>query len=268
MSATLPGYNDTCFVVGLDLAQKSDWTAIAILEVQVYISGAFIEAYPWAAQTGWRSPADMPIECTHATLGTDWSQPWPGRPPLVLKHLERIRGLAYPQVVDHVMGLLGKAPLGTYPTQLVLDQTGVGLPVFDLFKAAGAQPIGVSIHGGDRATCERRQWRTPKRDLASAVRVALESKRLLIPRSLPLASTLIDELQNFRVTIDPKTAHDSYSHWRENQHDDLVLATALAVWWRDRVHRTLDDRRQQPPAVGSFPADPFALAMPAARRGW
>jgi hypothetical protein len=26
------------------------------------------------------------------------------------------------------------------------------------------------------------------------------------------------------------TAQDSYEHWRESDHDDLVLATALACW--------------------------------------
>jgi len=30
--------------------------------------------------------------------------------------------------------------------------------------------------------------------------------------------------------INLKTAHDSYEHWRETDHDDLVLATALACW--------------------------------------
>ena len=27
-----------------------------------------------------------------------------------------------------------------------------------------------------------------------------------------------------------ETAHDSYGAWREGQHDDLVLALALALW--------------------------------------
>jgi hypothetical protein len=38
---------------------------------------------------------------------------------------------------------------------------------------------------------------------------------------------------NFRVKIDPLTAHDSYGAWREGQHDDLVLAVALAVWFAE-----------------------------------
>ena len=33
------------------------------------------------------------------------------------------------------------------------------------------------------------------------------------------------------MTIDPRTTHDSYAAWREQAHDDLVLAVALACWW-------------------------------------
>ena len=49
--------------------------------------------------------------------------------------------------------------------------------------------------------------------------------------SPPLWGALKEELLNFRRKINLKTAHDSYEHWRESDHDDLVLATALACWW-------------------------------------
>ncbi len=68
----------------------------------------------------------------------------------------------------------------------------------------------------------------------------MQSERLKIAKRLPEAGTLRQELQNFRVKIDPKTAHDSYSHWREAEHDDLVLATALACWFRQWWNTNLD----------------------------
>ena len=48
---------------------------------------------------------------------------------------------------------------------------------------------------------------------------------------LKLGPVLSQEMLNFRVKIDPMTAHDSYSAWREEDHDDLVLSVALAAWW-------------------------------------
>jgi len=45
---------------------------------------------------------------------------------------------------------------------------------------------------------------------------------------------LVQEFLNFLVKIDPLTGHDSYGAWREGQHDDLVLATAVACWYGER----------------------------------
>jgi hypothetical protein len=56
-------------------------------------------------------------------------------------------------------------------------------------------------------------------------------RRPKVAEGLPLWPTLREELLNFRRKIDLKTAHDSYEAWRESDHDDLVLAAALACWW-------------------------------------
>ena len=94
--------------------------------------------------------------------------------------------------------------------------------------------------------------RVPKRDLVSTAQVLLQSERLKIAKGLPEAQTLVDELLAFKVSISLK-GHDSYGNdvgmWRENPHDDLVLAVALAAWYGEntvpqtviptaRVHRT------------------------------
>jgi hypothetical protein len=55
-----------------------------------------------------------------------------------------------------------------------------------------------------------------------------------------MTQTLIDELMVFKFKVDPKTAHESYSVWRERDHDDLVLATAMACWFREFWNRRID----------------------------
>jgi hypothetical protein len=42
------------------------------------------------------------------------------------------------------------------------------------------------------------------------------------------------ELQHFKVKINTQTGHDSYEAWRESDHDDLVLAIALSLWFAER----------------------------------
>ena len=61
----------------------------------------------------------------------------------------------------------------------------------------------------------------------------LQAGRLRIAAALPEAGTLRAELENFRAKIGA-AGHDSYGagdDWREGNHDDLVLAAALAVWF-------------------------------------
>ena len=51
---------------------------------------------------------------------------------------------------------------------------------------------------------------------------------------------LREELLNFRRKINLATAYDSYEHWREPGHDDLVLATALVCWAARRTKDVLE----------------------------
>ncbi len=51
---------------------------------------------------------------------------------------------------------------------------------------------------------------------------------------MTLADTLKRELLTFRVKINIATSHDSYDAWREGDHDDLVLAVAMACWCGER----------------------------------
>ncbi len=146
-----------------------------------------------------------------------------------LRHLDRWRGLPYPQIVEKVRAVIKALPV---TSQLAVDQTGVGAAAVDLLRAARLQAnlIPILIHGGDKATHEKEGWRVPKRDLVGVVSVLLETGRLRIAARLPQAKTLLAELRSFRVTIDPATAHDGYSAWREKDHDDLVLSASLALY--------------------------------------
>jgi hypothetical protein len=147
-----------------------------------------------------------------------------------VRHLERIRGAPYPSIVDKTTKII-QSPGLKGCVSLVVDQTGVGAPVADLFRQAGLKPVGVMIHGGDKATHEGESWRVPKRDLVGVLQVLLQTGRLKVAGKLELGPVLSQEMLNFKVKIDPMTSHDSYSAWREQDHDDLVLSVALAAWW-------------------------------------
>ncbi len=76
------------------------------------------------------------------------------------------------------------------------------------------------------------------------MQVLLQTERLKIASRLKEAQTLTAELLAFKVSISLK-GHDSYGNdqgsWRENPHDDLVLAVAMAAWYGEHYKPIEDD---------------------------
>jgi hypothetical protein len=211
------------YFLGLDLGQSADYTALAVIEKSV-----------WASPVGWVSPSDFDPDYLRQLIKNERQNGRPPNPPLAVRHLERFElGTKYTRIAERLRELIRTPPLLDKPAVLLVDKTGVGAGVLDHLEYTGLRPTAITIHGGSEVTydLERRGYRTPKRDLVSAVQVALQNSRLKVAASLPEAETLRRELLNFRVKIDPRTAHDSYEHWREGDHDDLVLATAMACWF-------------------------------------
>jgi hypothetical protein len=210
------------FYVGLDLGQSNDYTALAVVE----------------------------------KVGT-------GRDPdLHLRHLERYElRTPYPTMVSRVAALVNNPQLTTHreappawfafdhsgatgPTlggkvepELLVDATGVGRPVIDLFKERGVRYRAITITGGNKVTATGGGYGVPKRDLIGALEVPFHSGRLKVAAGLPLWETLRKELQSFRRKVSLTTGNDTYEHWRESNHDDLVLAAALACWGAERSPR-------------------------------
>lgn len=185
------------FFLGLDLGQAQDFTALAVVERKEFRYEAKPDEYH-------------------------------------IRHLERPKlGTPYPAIVERVQNLLKSDQLWGR-TALVVDKTGVGAPVVDMFRKAGLRPVPITITGGNSVGSGDGGYHVPKRDLVTNLQVLLQAGRLKVAAELPEARLLVDELLNFKVKINVKTAHDSYEAWREGTHDDLVLAAALACWYGER----------------------------------
>ncbi len=117
-------------------------------------------------------------------------------------------------------------------TTLAVDQTGVGRPVVDLLRAQGLCPLAITITGGQAAHGTGQDWHVPKADLVTTLQVLLQSQRLKFAATVPEAQTLISELVNYQVKK-TEHAHETFNA-REGQHDDLVLALAIATWAAER----------------------------------
>jgi hypothetical protein len=153
---------------------------------------------------------------------------YPAKPIFQVGHLERLPlGTPYPGVVSHVIGLLCRPEIRG-KAELIIDFTGVGRPVFDMFRVQGVSPIGVSITGGTAITNDGMIWSVPKGHLISRVQALLHDARLKIHSGLADAAALVSELQSFRADF-TDTGYIKFNA-RSGAHDDLVLALAIALW--------------------------------------
>jgi phage FluMu gp28-like protein len=176
------------FYVGVDLGQKRDHTAIAVVE---------------------------------------------RRERLLVRHVERVAlGTPYPLVAAHLREMVSRPELRGR-CALAVDGTGLGGPVVDMLRGArlGCEITAVTISGGER---ERKSGSlavsVPKRDLIAGIQVALEKGDLRIARSLKELGPLVRELVDVRVTSGAGMGRVRIGADGCGEHDDLVIALALACW--------------------------------------
>jgi hypothetical protein len=111
----------------------------------------------------------------------------------------------------------------------VIDNTGVGRAVGDLFDNAGMAPTKVTITAGNEQTkVDHQRWHVPKGILISTLDARLHLGELRIAADLMEAGPLREELKDFQR----KVSAAGRTQWeaRVGKHDDLVLAVALALW--------------------------------------
>jgi len=225
---------ERCTYLGVDLGQSPDPTAIAAVERVITVDWDSIDAAT-------RQPA--------CSISYD------------LRHLERIpTGTRYPVVCDRiravrdrVMELLPFSPL----QEIVIDGTGVGLPVIDFLRSSlpriegcnwdlddrGIPLVCIKIHGGDRVGHQDGALCLPKRDLVGRLVVLYQQGLIRVPSTLAEGANLMAELVAYRVKYSAE-GHDSYNPQRSSQHDDELLAVACAVYraYVDLRRRVLGQR--------------------------
>jgi hypothetical protein len=238
------------FYAGLDLGQTSDYSALVVVEKREGVSYDPAEVQMIAQDRveipDWEAFGTVIMRGTrerhvYPKLWRDGAYVDPPAPELLsydVRHIKRwALGTPYPQIVRETVDLLRQPPLAE-DTTLVIDGTGVGRPVVDLFtEAPGATfpTVPVVITAGNNVTFDEGYWHCPKRDLVACVQVALQNKQLRYPEANKMrwVKELTHELGAFKYKI-TQAGNDTYGAWRERDHDDLVLALALAVWQAER----------------------------------
>lgn len=219
------------FIIGADLGQVHDYTAVVVVECWERMMASSIASRLAHGVLGDDARAPAPhydvIQIVRPPLGTPYTEL-----PALLRTLRHAVARRWADLAFEARGV-GVGPQHV-PCELVIDRTGVGVAVSDLLREAGLPHTSVTITGGDTITqAEPGHYRVPKRELCGRVQTTLQQRRLRIAEALSEARVLRAELANFKARIS-LGGHDSYGageEWREGSNDDTVLATAVAVWY-------------------------------------
>lgn len=149
------------YVIGLDLGQASDFTAVAVVESE------------------WIDDRELETR---------------------VRHLDRWRGVSYVDVIERLHDLRAESVLtdaalvvdGTGVGRAVVDM----LREARLRPIPVSITAGESAHRD-----EDRWWRVPKKELVGVVQVQLHKGRLKVASALPLAEVLLEELGGFEVRV-------------------------------------------------------------------
>ncbi|MBA3974108.1 MAG: hypothetical protein C0504_07820 [Candidatus Solibacter sp.] len=181
------------FYIGLDLGQRSDHSALVILERARHLTGRFDH-----------------VNYTHESVTR-----------LYVRHAERFPlhfpYLKIPAAIQSTFDKLNPTAYESSPTPktIVVDASGVGAPVVEIIHRAKlpAGVVPITITSGEKPNGNN----IPRAALLSNLRILLETGILLISPSVPHYKQLFKELTGL-------------STLNRARHDDLAFALALAAW--------------------------------------
>ncbi|MDR3718888.1 MAG: hypothetical protein P4K98_08805 [Bryobacteraceae bacterium] len=199
--------------LGLDLGQRHDPAAIAILHRTVEPTGAF-------NHVTWEFEREVHFRLCHTerlALGTSYIQ-------IVARIGRLLEKLSAPLPGSHCYA--GTAPLRT----LVVDASGVGRPVVELIRKSrigwtpepgnpprvAIAPVTITASGSPHCEASGDEF-VSRRDLITNLRILLERRLLKISGRIHDRQALLKEL----VELQDRSG---------SKHDDLVMATAIACW--------------------------------------
>lgn len=186
-------------IIGLDLGQQRDYSAIVVLELAETATGA-------------RDPRTYEFIRERV---------------ITMRHAERVPiGTPYGGVVDRVAAIVHDQRLRG--CTLVADATGVGAPVVEFIRSRKlpCRLIAAQITGGAGESSDGRYHRVPKRDLIVGLQVLIDQWKLQLPAGKPWSREIIRELQGIKAK---RSGSGNFRY--EGQPDDLAMALALAWWW-------------------------------------
>jgi len=196
------------YAIGIDIGQKRDPTAIAVVELRERQAGYATEAVHIT-----RHLERLPLGTSYPKIGARLGQV-----------VRNARQRAWQQHFDEY----GRGEMVDYGFEVYIDATGVGQPVVDVLAETGLQIRPVFFTHGDRRIEDGSRITLGKAWLVSRLQALFQTRRILLPANHPEADAMLRELLDYEIKVS-EDANDRYGAFRTGAHDDLVTALGLAV---------------------------------------
>jgi hypothetical protein len=204
-------------VVGLDIGQRRDYSALAIIEVIPERTGEVIHL-------DHEPPFGTCQRC---------------RPQLedvfYVRDIGRLKlGTRYPAVGQHVADVVVTLNDRGIRPYLLVDVTGVGRPVLDIIEPKLAKTdvyvSAVTFTGGDKlhGHLGSPEISMPKQLLVSRLQALMQTSRLRMPDNERIHA-LAEELRTYEVRVSEQTTNLTAGAFKVGAHDDMATALGLAV---------------------------------------
>jgi hypothetical protein len=186
-------------IISLDPAQLRDWSALAVI--------------------------DMQYRPDEKRFGYD------------LIGMNRKQGLRYDLIVDWVARVLKRPEFnpGGQPPEFILDATGVGVAVRDMFAAKGVRLKAVTITAGEAYSRAGSTINIGKARLIGSFLGAFDAGKVRVNPNMPIWPALEREMLSFRAEMNAQGRAKFEAE--QGEHDDMLFALAMAVWYGEEVLR-------------------------------
>jgi hypothetical protein len=210
------------FRICLDLGQVQDYTAPAILRCP----------FRWE-EVSPRNPVKL-IHCERIPLNTSYVEIVDYTKDELLPRVRRYAAEALAQVPPKLRGPEPKLTL-------VVDHSGVGRPVVDLFRRAKLNPVAITITSGVEVTGnDFHGWKVPLYDLVDGLALAIrQPATLAIASELPDLAHLLKEFETFERRLTKAGTAQTFGNFREHSHDDQLFAITIGLWHAQHGHEVM-----------------------------
>lgn len=150
--------------------------------------------------------------------------------------IARKQGLDYPDMVDWVIGILKMKQFNeSEPPKFVMDATGVGVAVSDMFKAKGIRHHAITFTKGNICKREGSHIHVGKPRLVGKFLGAFDAGKVRVNPGQPLWPQMEREMLAFKAEM----KENGYSKFEaeEGENDDLLISLAQAVWYGEEILR-------------------------------